>query len=100
MQGSNIIVFLGKVQHNNAVALDFFGCQLGRELLGLILSLAIITLVVSALLLLVPWLVRALSLKVLMASLEVLISSLISIILMMPLHIQLLLVVLLLLRWD
>ena len=68
--------------------------------MGLILSLAIITLVVSTLLLLVPRLVRALSLKILMASLEVLIPSLISIILVMPLHIQLLLVVLLLLRWD
>jgi hypothetical protein len=35
-----------------------------------------------------------------MASLEVLIPSLISIILVMPLHIQLLLVMLLLLRWH
>ena len=26
MQGSNIVVFLGKVQHNNAVALDLFSC--------------------------------------------------------------------------
>jgi len=30
MQGSNVIVFLGKVQHNNAVALYLFSCQLGR----------------------------------------------------------------------
>lgn len=64
------------------------------------LSLTITTLVVSALLLLVPRLVLALSLKVLMASLEVLIPSLISIILVMPLHIHLLMMVLLLLRLD
>ena len=30
MQGSNIVVFFGKVQHDNAVALDLFSCQLGR----------------------------------------------------------------------
>ena len=30
MQGPNIVVFLGKVQHNNAVALHLFSCQLGR----------------------------------------------------------------------
>jgi hypothetical protein len=36
----------------------------------------------------------------LMTSLEILIPSLISIILVMPLHSQLLMVVLLLLRWD
>lgn len=30
MQGPNVVVFLGKVQHDNAVALDLFSCQLGR----------------------------------------------------------------------
>jgi len=69
--------------------------------LRLILSLPITALVVSTLLLLlVPRLLLALSLKVLMTSLEILIPSLISIILVMPLHSQLLMVVLLLLRWD
>ena len=69
--------------------------------MGLILSLPITALVVSTLLLLlVPRLLLALSLKVLMTSLEILIPSLISIILVMPLHSQLLMVVLLLLRWD
>ena len=67
----------------------------------LILSLPITALVVSTLLLLlVPRLILALSLKVLMASLEILVPSLISIILVMPLHSQLLMVVLLLLRWN
>jgi hypothetical protein len=69
--------------------------------LRLILSLPIVALVVSTLLLLlVPRLLLALSLKVLMPSLEILVPSLISIILVMPLHSQLLMVVLLLLRWD
>jgi hypothetical protein len=69
--------------------------------LRLILSLPIVALVVSTLLLLlVPRLLLALSLKVLMRSLEILVPSLISIILVMPLHSQLLMVVLLLLRGD
>jgi hypothetical protein len=69
--------------------------------LGLILSLPITALVVSTLLLLlVPRLILTLSLKVLMTSMEILVPSLISIVLVMPLHSQLLMVVLLLLRWD
>lgn len=69
--------------------------------MGLILSLPIAALVMSSLLLLlVPRLILPLSLKVLMTSLEILIPTLISIILVMPLHSQLLMMVLLLLRWD
>ena len=108
MQGPNVIMLLGKVQHNNAVALDLFSCQLGRQqLLRLILSLtANIALMVSAmLLLLMPRLtLPTLSLKVLMASLEVLIPSLVSIVLVMSLHIHLLMLLLLRvnlnLHWD
>ena len=30
MQGPNVVVLLGEVQNDNAVALDLFSCQLGR----------------------------------------------------------------------